>query len=76
MASSARSKSPSKRIDRQDASRIHAIKGLEQFAYRLGGTLGHDDDFSSQLPPNQFGKRRIDAKCPGRDSEIWTTERF
>src|ERR1700693_196418 len=26
--------------------------------------------------PNQFGKRRIDAKCPGRDSEIWTTERL
>jgi len=26
--------------------------------------------------PNQFGKRRIDAKRPGRDSEIWTTERF
>jgi hypothetical protein len=24
--------------------------------------------------PNQFGKRRIDAKRPGRDSEIWTTE--
>src|SRR2546421_2133587 len=32
----------------QDSSRIHAIKGVEQFAYllmyRLGGTLGHDDD--------------------------------
>src|SRR6202034_236531 len=30
----------------QDSSRIHAIKGIEQFAYllmyRLGGTLGHD----------------------------------
>src|ERR1700720_2207768 len=28
----------------QDSSRIHAIKGVEQFAYLLGGTLGHDDD--------------------------------
>src|ERR1700691_723148 len=25
----------------QDSSRIHAIKGVEQFAYLLGGTLGH-----------------------------------
>jgi hypothetical protein len=57
-----------------------AIKGVEQFAYLLlyllGGTLGHDDDRSKPATPNQFGKRRIDAKCPGRDSEIWTTERF
>src|SRR5229473_3824700 len=69
----------------QDSSRIHAIKGVEQFAYLvtylLGGTLGHDtlghdDDLSKPATPNQFGKRRIDAKCPGRDSEIWTTERF
>src|SRR6266705_1096764 len=60
----------------QDSSRIHAIKGVEQFAYLLGGTLGHDDDRSKPATPNQFGKRRIDAKCPGRDSEIWTTERF
>src|SRR5437667_8750992 len=60
----------------QDSSRIHAIKGVEQFAYLLGGTLGHDDDLSKPATLNQFGKRRIDAKCPGRDSEIWTTERF
>src|ERR1700740_93736 len=60
----------------QDSSRIHAIKGVEQFAYLLGGTLGHDDDLSKPATPNQFGKRRIDAKCPGLDSEIWTTERF
>src|SRR6266851_3545642 len=60
----------------QDSSRIHAIKGVEQFAYLLGGMLGHDDDSSKPATPNQFGKRRIDAKCPGRDSEIWTTERF
>src|ERR1700730_5106029 len=60
----------------QDSSRIHAIKGVEQFAYLLGGTLGHDDDLSKPATPNQFGKRRIDARCPGRDSEIWTTERF
>src|SRR5258708_5549178 len=60
----------------QDPSRIHAIKGVEQFADLLGGTLGHDDDLSKPTTPNQFGKRRIDAKCPGRGSEIWTTERF
>src|SRR6266540_3991857 len=60
----------------QDSSRIHAIKGVEQFAYLLGGTLGHDDDRSKPAIPNQFGKGRIDAKCPGRDSEIRTTERF
>ena len=64
----------------QDSSRIHAIKGVEQSAYLLmyllWGTLGHDDDRSKPATPNQFGKRRIDAKCPGRDSEIWTTERF
>src|SRR5215831_4348698 len=60
----------------QDSSRIHAIKGVEQFAYLLGGTLGHNDDRSKPATANQFGKRRIDAKCLGRDSEIWTTERF
>src|SRR4029077_14135515 len=60
----------------QDSSRILAIKGVQQFAYLLGGTLGHDDDVSKPATPNQFSKRRIDAKCPGRDSEIWTTERF
>src|SRR5208283_3770607 len=47
----------------QDSSRIHAIKGVEQFAYLLGGTLGHDDDVSKPATPNQFSKRRIDAKC-------------
>src|ERR1700690_3911247 len=30
----------------QDSSRIHAIKGVQQFAYLRGGTLGHDDDLS------------------------------
>src|SRR5882757_2887842 len=60
----------------QDPSRIHAIKGVEQFAYLLDGTLGHDDDLSKPTTPNQFGKRRIDAKCPGRGSEIWATERL
>src|SRR5579863_1393166 len=57
----------------QDSSRIHAIKGVEQFAYLLmyllGGTLGHDtlghdtlghdDDLSKPATPNQFGKRQI-----------------
>src|SRR6266700_3560274 len=54
----------------QDSSRLHAIQGVEQFAYLLfyliGGTLGHDDDLSNPATPNQFGKRRIDAKCPSR----------
>src|SRR5882757_9840082 len=54
----------------QDPPRIHAIKRVEQFAYLvtylLGGTLGHDDDLSKPTTPNQFGKRRIDAKCSFR----------
>src|SRR6202049_1614528 len=45
----------------QDSSRIHAIKGVEQFAYLLGGRLGHDDDLSKPAAPNQFGKLRTDA---------------
>src|SRR6266478_5624575 len=51
----------------QDSSRIHAIKGVEQFAYLLmyllWGTLGHDDDLSKPATRNQFGKRRIDDRC-------------
>src|SRR6266498_1811826 len=51
----------------QNSSRIHAIKGVELFAYLrmylLGGTLGHDEDRSKPAIPNQSGKRRIDAKC-------------
>src|SRR5271167_920167 len=44
----------------QDSSRLHAIKGVEQFAYLLmqlvGGTLGHDrlghdDDLSKPTTP-------------------------
>src|ERR1700691_5688113 len=50
----------------QDLSRIHSIKGVEQFAYLLGGTLGHNEDLSKPVTRNQFGKRRIDAKCPLR----------
>src|SRR5208282_441592 len=55
----------------QDSSRIHAIKGVEQFAYLLArtlghGTLGHGDDLSKRATPNQFGKRRIDANEKGR----------
>src|SRR5438309_11528370 len=51
----------------QNSSRIHAIKGVEQFAYRrmyvLGGTLGHDDDRSKPATRNQFGKQRLDDRC-------------
>src|SRR5258705_7632498 len=31
----------------QYSSRLHAIKRVEQFAYLLGGMLGHDDDLSN-----------------------------
>src|SRR5229473_5789531 len=47
----------------QDSSRIHAIKGVEQFAYLFGGPLGHEDDLSKPATPNQFGKRRVDDRC-------------
>src|SRR6478736_9767916 len=48
----------------QDSSRIHSIEGVEQFAYLLGGRLGHDDDLSKPATPKQFGTRRIDASAP------------
>src|SRR5271155_5002796 len=38
----------------QDSSRIHAIKGVEQFAYLLGGTLGHDEDLSKPSYPESI----------------------
>src|SRR5271165_857866 len=38
----------------QDSSRIHAIKGVEQFADLLGGTLGHDDDLSKTSYPESI----------------------
>ncbi len=34
------------------------------------GTLGHDDDLSKPATPKQFGKGRIDAKCPGRRTAL------
>lgn len=49
------------------SSRIHAIKGFEQFAYlvmfRLGGTLGHDtlgldDDPASSVESNGLTQNR------------------
>src|SRR5258708_35370069 len=60
----------------QDSSRIQAIKGVEQFAYLLGAEFGHDDDLSKPATRNDFCKRRSDATCPRRDSEIWTTDPF
>src|SRR5215470_16395556 len=48
----------------QDSSRIHSIKGVEQFAYLLGGALGHDDDLSKPATPNQFGKTADRCKVP------------
>src|ERR1039457_5368191 len=61
----------------QDSSRIHAIKGVEQFAYLLGGTLGHDtlghdDDLSKPAAPNQSGKRRIDAGRSRQSAQVVT----
>src|SRR4249920_2362303 len=57
----------------QDSSRILAIKGVEQFAYLLGGTLRHEDDRSKPTTPNQFrkpgdreGLRRIEVNWPSR----------
>src|SRR5580704_1894363 len=62
----------------QDSSRIHAIKGVQQFAYLFGGTLGHDtlghnDDLSKPATPNQFGKRRIDAGGARQSAQVTLT---
>ena len=61
----------------QDPSRIHTIKGVEQFAYLLGGrlgydTLGHDDDLSKPATPNQFDKWRIDAGRSRQSAQVVT----
>ncbi len=65
----------------QDSPRIHAIKGVEQFAYlvmyRLGGrlghdTLGHEDDLNKPAPPNQFGKPRIEAGRSRQSAQVVT----
>src|SRR5215216_640079 len=47
----------------QDSSRIHAIKGVEQFAYLLGGTLGHDDDRSKPATPESIWQTADRCKC-------------
>src|ERR1035438_2670687 len=44
----------------QDSARIHAIKGVEQFAYLLGGTLGHDDDLSKRATPESIWQTSVD----------------
>jgi hypothetical protein len=59
----------------QDSSRIHAIKGLEEFAYLLmyfiGGTLGHDLGHNGTVANQQprinlaNGGSMIGAKCAG-----------
>src|ERR1022692_725359 len=48
----------------QDSSRIHAIKGVEQFAYLLGGTLGHDDDLSKTSYPESIWQTADRCKVP------------
>jgi hypothetical protein len=64
----------------QDSSRIHAIKRVEQFAYLLGECSDMTTTVANQQPRINLANRgqcwQIEAKCPGRDSEIWTTERF
>src|SRR5258708_26470630 len=56
----------------QDSSRIHAIKGVEQISYLLGGTLGHDDDLNKPATPNQFDKRRIVAGGAMQSAQVVT----
>src|ERR1700686_968199 len=48
----------------QDSSRIHAIKGIEQFAYLLAGTLGHDDDLSKASYPESIWQPAERCKGP------------
>src|ERR1044071_3538324 len=48
----------------QDSPRIDAIKGVEQFAYRLGGRLGHDDDFSKPATPESIWQTADRGKVP------------
>ncbi len=55
----------------QDSSRIHAIKGVEQFAYLLGGTLGHDDDLT--LKSGQQNASSVDSKSPMHSFELRTS---
>ena len=66
MASSARIKIAEQADQNfQDSSRIHAIKGVEQFTYLRGGTLGHEEDLSKPATPNQFGKKSEPSRCQG-----------
>src|SRR5580700_4897272 len=48
----------------QDSSRIHAIQGVEQFAYLLGGTLGHDDDLSKTSYAESIWQTPARCKLP------------
>src|SRR5437879_8918379 len=43
----------------QDSSRIHAIKGVEQFAYLLGATLGHTDALTKPGTRNRCSEARL-----------------
>ena len=62
----------------QDSSRIHAIKGVEQFAdlvlCRLGGKFGHDNDLSKPADPNQFSEQRAIERQPMQSAEVATLE--
>src|SRR5215813_6739159 len=75
IASSARSKSPSKRISvarmRPESTRYRESSNSRIATVERSDT---DDDVSKPAAPNQFGTRRIDARCVtlkrGRQSAI------
>jgi hypothetical protein len=60
----------------QDSSRIHAIKGVEQFAYLSAarGTLGHDDDLANQLPRINLANGGSMQSAQVVTLNIWTTD--
>src|SRR5882724_2257961 len=79
IASSARSKSPSKRI-RVARIRPESTRERESSNSRICSV--ERSDMTTTVANQQLGINlanggaMIDAKCPGRDSKIWTTERF
>ena len=60
----------------QDSSRIHAIKGVEQFAYLLGGTLGHDDDLSKTGPKSSALNSMNLSWWRRRELNPWNSSEF
>src|SRR5260221_7804607 len=52
----------------QDSSRIHAIKGVEQFAYLLCRALGHADDLSKTSYPESIWQTADRWRVPRANS--------